>query len=89
MNPTLEAAGRLGTQTKRASLAPEEFLTTKELMQLLKIRHKQTIYRLIREGLPVIAVGKNLRFIKQEVVGFLKTFSKKRNMQRKGRSLRD
>lgn len=59
-------------KTKRTALTPDEFLTTHDLMRLLKIKHKQTIYGLIEQGLPVIWVGKNYRFIRDEVVAFLK-----------------
>lgn len=64
------------TRTTVSSLSNDEFLTTQELMQLLKIKHKQTIYNLIRDGMPAISVGKNYRFIKAEVVEFLREFSK-------------
>ena len=59
-------------------IAPDEFLTTSELMRLLKIKHKQTVYGLIQEGLPAILVGKNYRFIKNDVVNFLKSHFLKR-----------
>ncbi|GEM_PF-3189399 len=63
---------------KSVEVPPDEFLTTQELMRLLKIKHKHTIYRLIDEGLPAIVVGKNFRFIKNEVINFLRNgFSKK------------
>jgi len=61
----------------------EEFLTTQELMQLLKIKHKQTIYNLIRDGMPAISVGKNYRFIKAEVIEFLRELSRNES-HRKG-----
>jgi len=67
-------------KTKRTALTPDEFLTTRELMQLLKIRHKQTIYSLIREGMPAVHVGKNFRFIKNEVISFLKQSTKSRRL---------
>lgn len=59
-------------EIKMDRIAQEEFLTTKELMQLLKIKHRQTIYSLIDVGLPKIVVGRTYRFIKQEVITFLK-----------------
>ena len=54
------------------ALSPDAFLTTHELMKLLKIKHQQTIYALIKDGMPAILVGKNYRFIKQEVVDYFK-----------------
>jgi excisionase family DNA binding protein len=50
----------------------DQFLTTYELMSMLKIKNKQTIYKLIGQGLPVVMVGKQYRFITQEVIDFLK-----------------
>lgn len=64
------------TRTTVSSISNDEFLTTKELMQLLKVKHKQTIYKLISEGMPAISVGKNYRFIKAEVIAFLKGLSR-------------
>ena len=60
------------TKLRRSSFSPEEILTTHELMRLLKIRHRQTIYNLIREGMPVIIAGRNFRFIQSEVIAFLR-----------------
>lgn len=68
----------LEPQFKASHLAPEEFLTTHELMQLLKIKHRQTVYNLIKDGMPHVAVGKNYRFIKHEVIAFLKSRSKRK-----------
>ena len=61
-----------------SALRPEEFLTTKGLMKLLKIKHRQTIYNLIKEGLPTITVGRNFRFLKNEVIHFLRKNSQSR-----------
>ncbi|GEM_PF-6312425 len=58
--------------------SPVEFLTTKELMNFLKIKHKQTIYQLIREGMPTFSIGKSYRFDLAEVVYYLKQISKKK-----------
>ena len=63
---------------KHSTLRPDEFLTTDELMSLLKIGHKQTIYKLIRQGMPAILVGKNYRFLKHEVIAFLKDETRKK-----------
>ena len=60
-----------------ATLSTDEFLTTKELMTLLKIKHRQTIYSLIDEGMPKILVGRSYRFIKHEIITFLKNKSSK------------
>jgi len=59
-------------EVKQVSLPPEEFLTTHELMHLLKVRHRKTIYDLIAGGMPAILVGKNYRFVKSDVIHFLK-----------------
>ena len=63
---------KVATKLRRSSLSPEEILTTRELMRLLKIRHRATIYNLINHGLPVLICGKNYRFIKHEVIAFLR-----------------
>ena len=68
----------LKTKLSRSSFLPEEILTTHELMRLLKIRHRQTIYNLIKEGMPVIPVGRNFRFLKDEVIYFLRGQSQSR-----------
>ena len=71
-------------------IQPEEFLTTEELMSLLKIGHKQTIYKLIKQGLPALRVARNYRFIKHEVVAYLKAHSSpnKNKIKRNGRNKR-
>ena len=68
-----EISKEIRTKLEMRTLSPDEFLTTQELMKLLKIRHKQTIYGLIEQGMPAIQVGKNYRFIKSEVVNFFKS----------------
>lgn len=60
------------THTTVSRIPHDEFLTTQELMRLLKVKHKQTIYKLIADGMPAISVGKNYRFIKAEVITFLR-----------------
>ena len=62
----------VATKLRRSLFSPEEILTTRELMRLLKIRHRATIYNLISHGLPVLICGKNYRFIRHEVIGFLR-----------------
>ena len=57
------------------TIPSEDFLTTKELMKFLKIKHRLTIYNFIKQGMPAIKVGKDYRFIKSEVVGFFKSKS--------------
>lgn len=59
-----------------------EFLTTRELMRLLKIKHKQTIYALIEEGLPSVLVGRSYRFFRSEVIQFLKRRSNHKRRRR-------
>jgi len=84
MRPNAITVSRKPTpQVSRTSLAPDEFLTTKGLMRLLKIKHRQTIYNLIAEGLPVIPLGRNFRFIKSEAIHFLKQVSRSKLLQRK------
>lgn len=70
------------SKLKTTALSPDEFLTTKELMRLLKIKHRQTIYELISSGLPAILVGRSYRFIKHEVVEFLKSQSNHRTSKK-------
>ena len=74
----------------KEEIPKEEFLTTEELMRLLRIGHKQTIYKLIKEGLPALRVARNYRFIKHEVIDYLKTRSpaNKTKSKRNGRTKR-
>ena len=72
MKPQME---RLTAEVVSQELSSDEFLTTKELMALLKIKHRQTIYDLIDGGMPVILVGRNYRFIRNEVIYYLRTRS--------------
>lgn len=60
------------TLVESKRIAPEEFLTTAELMDMLKIKHRQTVYDLIKDGMPSITVGRSYRFIKAEVINFLR-----------------
>lgn len=66
-------------KVRKVSISPEEFLTTKELMRLLRIKHKQTVYALIEEGLPMILVGRSYRFLKSEVMALLENKTVSRN----------
>ena len=70
------------------SIPKEEFLTTHELMQLLKIKNRRTIYDLLDQGMPTIRVGKNYRFIKHEVIEFLKRWTESRRVKRSKTGLR-
>lgn len=67
------------------ALLPDEFLTTHELMKLLKIKHRQTLYALIEAGMPAIFVGKNYRFIRQEVIDYFKQNARAANGNTKKR----
>lgn len=50
-----------------------EMLTTKEVMELLKVS-RPTINRYINKGMPVIRVNKNvIRFEKEKVIHWFKT----------------
>ena len=79
MEPEMTSSSGEALKTSKTAVDPDEFLTTRELMRLLKIRHRQTIYELISEGLPTLKVGRNYRFIKREVIEFLRS-----NSHRKG-----
>ena len=67
------------TKVSAIAFEPTDFLTTQELMKLLKIKHRQTIYGLIEAGMPVLQAGRNYRFPKSEVITFLKRHSRVRN----------
>ncbi len=67
---------------KQHTLNPEELLDTKDLMHFLKISHRKTIYKLIDRGLPKIVVGHEYRFIKDEVLSFLRTTSEGRRAKK-------
>lgn len=56
-------------------LLEDEFLTAPEFMRLCSIKHKLTVYELIKHGLPVYKVGKNYRFSTREVLNFLRPAS--------------
>ncbi len=66
------------TKTITQRISPDEFLTTDELANLLKIKDKKVIYNFIREGMPAILIGKQYRFIRNEVIDFLKQRSKEK-----------
>lgn len=63
---------QIAPKVKSKVIAPQEFLTTQELMRLFKIKHRATVYELIKNGMPVIKVGKSYRFLKNEVIEFFK-----------------
>ncbi len=62
--------------------APSPYLTTPELMQVLKIRHKVTIYNLIEQGMPTLRLGKDYRFHWPEVYDFLRQATGKKLRRR-------
>ena len=64
-----------------SSLTPADFLTVRDLLALLKIKHPQTIYTLVKKGMPAIRVGKSFRFIKHEVIDYFRKNSQ-RNTKR-------
>jgi len=64
-------AGHVAKTLSRV-IPTNEFLTTYELMALLKVKDKKTIYRFIERGMPVVRVGRHYRFIKEDVVTFLR-----------------
>ena len=61
---------------KERFLSQGELLTTEELMTLLKIGHKHTIYKLIRQGMPVMVEGRRYQFNPKAVINFLKRKTK-------------
>lgn len=83
----------LSSKSTTRSLAHEQILTTKDLMQLFRVKHRSTIYNLINEGMPVIKFGKDYRYITQEVIAFLrertKINGKRARKKRKSRNLND
>ena len=50
-------------------LAPslEDLLDIDGLMGVLQIRSRQTVYKLMRSGLPAVYIGGQLRFIPSEI----------------------
>ena len=50
----------------------EEILTTEEVCKLLRVS-RQTVYKLVDQGkLPGMKVGQSYKFLKSELIGFLK-----------------
>lgn len=47
-------------------------LTAKEVMELLRVK-RSTLYTLRKQGLPVIRLGRSIRFDKDEVIRFIRT----------------
>ena len=45
----------------------EDLLDIDGLMGVLQIRSRQTVYKLMRSGLPVVYIGGQLRFIPSEI----------------------
>ena len=70
MTPQQTLESKLPSVTQ--AIPVDEFLTTKELMRFLKIKHRLTIYNFIKQGMPAIKVGKDYRFVKQEVIGYFR-----------------
>jgi len=64
-------------QTHNSNTVPHQsfsdvLLTTQELMGFLKVKHKKTIYELVNRGMPKINVGRHYRYIKSEVIDYLR-----------------
>jgi predicted DNA-binding transcriptional regulator AlpA len=53
------------------SLDLETLLDVREVMARLKIRSRESLYRLMREGLPALKLRGRLRFIPSEVQKWL------------------
>lgn len=49
-----------------------EYLTTEELAKELKVT-RQTVYNWRKSGLPSYKFGRSVRFIRQDVEGWIKT----------------
>ncbi len=52
---------------KKSVLSLEDLLDMDGLMGVLKIRSRQTVYKLMKSGLPAVYVGGQLRFVPSEV----------------------
>jgi len=61
-----------------ARKAPASSLTTAGLMHLLKVKHKQTIYKLIHQGMPFTVTGRAYRFDQSAVIAFLRLTAQKK-----------
>src|SRR5262245_36012394 len=61
-----------GNMAERRTEDDDEILTAEQVSKLLKL-HQRTIYKLVRNGtIPGRRVGKSWRFLKSEILGFLK-----------------
>ena len=56
---------------KPEALIKIEILSTPELMRLLKIKHKQTVCNLVREGLPATVASGHYRFDQAAIIARL------------------
>jgi excisionase family DNA binding protein len=60
------------TEENKAKKGPErEFLTFQEAQGFLAVSH-QTLYKLIRDGLPSHKIGKKRAFLKEEIMQWIK-----------------
>jgi len=65
-------AGRVEEEIRRVSARP--FLTFEEAQSFLNVSH-QTIYRLMEEGLPAHHIGKQLAFLPDELIRWIREHS--------------
>jgi len=65
-------AGRVEQEIRQVAARP--FLTFEEAQRFLNISH-QTIYRLMREGLPAHHIGKQLAFFPEELIKWIREHS--------------
>lgn len=72
LNKTLDEMRGLIRQLTGDREADKEYLTTDQVADRLKI-HKQTVLKMIGEGLPCYEYGKSLSFVWSEVDTFIHT----------------
>ena len=65
-------ARRYGKEVKEHQLSDlETLLNVREVMARLKVSSRESLYKLMRQGLPVVRLGGQLRFIPSEVQKWL------------------
>jgi predicted DNA-binding transcriptional regulator AlpA len=52
---------------RRLAVSLEDLLDINGLMGVLKVRSRQTVYKLMKSGLPAVYIGGQLRFVPSEV----------------------
>jgi excisionase family DNA binding protein len=54
-------------QERKPMLLLEDLLDIDGLMCVLKVKSRQTVYKLIKSGLPAVYIGGQLRFVPSDV----------------------